>query len=172
MTEEILLNGFSVTGFPFSLGKHHSNDFLLRSQTASRFHAKIIRSNMDTLIIDQNSKNGIFVNKHAGEVFTLKDGDIINLGDDRVVVQFREKAPGEARCPEEMGIREESGTSYDFSRKILSGLYKAVLEIMEEDKNNLPIPGIISLAERSFTPFLELGERDKVELRRQLESEY
>lgn len=80
------------------LGREEENDIVINDESVSRFHAKIEkRSNGEFIISDNNSKNGVMVNKEQVTSCRLSDGDIIQLG--HFVFRFRIPDVGSENVP-------------------------------------------------------------------------
>ena len=70
------------------LGRSHSADVVLDDSSVSRRHALVVRRGEATVLCDDRSLNGVFVNgRRVGEC-PLADGDQITLG--KVVVRYVE----------------------------------------------------------------------------------
>jgi len=80
------------------LGREEENDIVINDDSVSRFHAKIEkRQNGEFVITDNDSKNGVVVNKEKVTSCKLSDGDIIQLG--HFVFRFRVPDVGAANMP-------------------------------------------------------------------------
>jgi len=63
------------------LGRNLDNDIVISSDRASRYHAEIVCQENEWLIVDQNSRNGVWLNGRKIVVPTeLKAGDRIRIG--------------------------------------------------------------------------------------------
>jgi FHA domain len=80
-----------VLGPKTTIGRTPDNDVQIDAQYISRHHAIILSGPTDTIIEDLNSTNGLLVNGRRVRRQTLKDGDIVRVGD----VPFRFAAPRE-----------------------------------------------------------------------------
>jgi serine phosphatase RsbU (regulator of sigma subunit)/pSer/pThr/pTyr-binding forkhead associated (FHA) protein len=69
-----------VHGKIFSLGRDPSNHLCLESAVVSRFHAQLLRRAEDFLIVDKESRHGLFVNDERVDERILHDGDQVRLG--------------------------------------------------------------------------------------------
>lgn len=73
------------------LGREDDNDIVIADESVSRLHAKIEKSPTgEYFISDNNSKNGVYVNKQKIQSVALNHGDIIQMGH----FTFRFKVPG------------------------------------------------------------------------------
>jgi YD repeat-containing protein len=93
--EIIVLNGalenqHFTLGDRLSLGREADNDLVLLDQKASRHHAVLNRQGVAYQIIDLNSSNGTHVNgQRIVQPTTLKNGDILLIGDTRLNISDR-----------------------------------------------------------------------------------
>ncbi len=72
----------AVTRAAFRIGRHSENDLSIRDASVSRQHAEIHRRRDGTFTItDLDSMNGVFVNQKKIDSVTIRDGDIIEIGD-------------------------------------------------------------------------------------------
>ena len=68
------------------VGRSLVADVHLDDTTVSRRHALIVRRGDDAVVLDDRSRNGVFVNGERTSEAVLRDGDVIQLG--RVVMRF------------------------------------------------------------------------------------
>ncbi|MDS3862239.1 FHA domain-containing protein [Thermosynechococcaceae cyanobacterium BACA0444] len=74
-----------------SIGRDSSNDLVIEHPSVSRFHAKIDRQQGSLVLTDLESCNGTFVNgKAITEVTSLRVGDVIRIGSDRLILNIDE----------------------------------------------------------------------------------
>ena len=66
---------------PCLLGRLSSNDVCLQDAQVSSKHAEIFLKENEWWIRDLRSRNGVFVNNRRIDVFNLKQGDVIRLGE-------------------------------------------------------------------------------------------
>jgi pSer/pThr/pTyr-binding forkhead associated (FHA) protein len=79
--------GVAILALPLgatSLGRSLRADVRLDDSTVSRRHALVVRDGGRTVVLDDHSLNGVFVNGAAIESAELRDGDVIALGRVRV----------------------------------------------------------------------------------------
>jgi general secretion pathway protein A len=93
---DILFRDEFVTEFtlPFGrtiLGRTSDNDLQIRSKFVSRHHAQVTADRDRVVIEDLNSTNGIMVRQRRVTNHTLEDGDIIQIGEHKLL--FRRSAP-------------------------------------------------------------------------------
>lgn len=80
-----------LTRDTFFIGRSKNNNLSLNDKSASRKHAVINMLEGEYIISDLNSLKGTYVNGKKIEEVTLKPGDIINIGENRM--QFRLVTP-------------------------------------------------------------------------------
>ena len=64
-----------------TIGRERDNDLILNHTTVSRYHAEILSAGGSFEIIDKGSTNRVIVNGQFFQRATLRDGDIIGLGE-------------------------------------------------------------------------------------------
>jgi hypothetical protein len=63
------------------IGRNHDNDIALNGDRVSRYHAEIIREGEMMKVIDQKSRNGVWVNgQRIKDSAELKPGDRLRIG--------------------------------------------------------------------------------------------
>ena len=67
-----------------SVGAMSDNDVVVKDQTASRYHAKIVQENSGYVLVDLRSTNGSFVNKVRIREAFLTPGTTISIGADPI----------------------------------------------------------------------------------------
>ncbi len=72
-----------LTREPLTIGRHPTNDVVIDLATVSAEHAVIEWGDGSYRLTDRGSRNGTFVNGQRITIATLKDGDIIRIGDAR-----------------------------------------------------------------------------------------
>jgi pSer/pThr/pTyr-binding forkhead associated (FHA) protein len=68
------------------VGRSLVADVHLDDTTVSRRHALVVRRGDDVVVLDDRSRNGVFVNGERTAEAVLRDGDVIRLG--RVTMRF------------------------------------------------------------------------------------
>ncbi|HEX2015109.1 MAG TPA: FHA domain-containing protein [Solirubrobacteraceae bacterium] len=68
------------------VGRGMSADVMIDDTTVSRRHALIVHRGQRTMILDDRSSNGVFVNGRRVSEAPLRDADVITLG--RVVIVY------------------------------------------------------------------------------------
>lgn len=67
------------------IGRTTDNDLQIRSQFISRHHAQIITSRDRSVIEDLNSTNGVFIDSKRVKQHVLREGDVLQLGEHRLI---------------------------------------------------------------------------------------
>lgn len=67
------------------VGRTPDNDVQIRSKFISRHHAQIVTSSEHCVIEDLNSTNGVFLASKRVQHHILKDGDVVQLGEHKLV---------------------------------------------------------------------------------------
>ncbi|MEX1994668.1 MAG: FHA domain-containing protein [Steroidobacteraceae bacterium] len=74
-----------VARYRVNIGRTHDNDLRIVDPTVSRLHAMLTLRNGEAMVVDANSKNGVFVNGIQVRYAKLEDGDMLTFG----TVRFR-----------------------------------------------------------------------------------
>lgn len=88
-----------------TIGRTHDSNIVLKTNSVSRCHARIVVAADSTYLIDQNSRNGCTVNGERISRQIINDGDIVAFGD--APFRFVTGAPlpeGEDRWMEETQV--------------------------------------------------------------------
>ena len=88
------------------LGRHSDCDLILDDNRASSHHARIYRARTDWMLTDLKSTNGTLVNQQPVSTVTLRDNDLIEIGD----TQIRFQADGHV----EQALADIGGTQIYF----------------------------------------------------------
>jgi len=76
-----------IDRLPFTIGRVEGNDLVLHDPSVSRHHASIVRDGGDPVIVDQGSRNGVFVNDlRANGPVPIGPGDRIRIGMVRLAI--------------------------------------------------------------------------------------
>jgi hypothetical protein len=70
-----------ITRTTTTIGRASGNDLVLKTISASRYHARLVVATDSTYLIDLNSTNGCSVNGERISRHMIVDGDIIAIGD-------------------------------------------------------------------------------------------
>jgi general secretion pathway protein A len=113
---EVLLNDQLVGEFVLSMGRAiigrtAENDVQIRSRFVSRHHAQIVSDRTGSVLEDLNSTNGVFVRSQRVKHYALADGDIIQLGEHKLLYRDMRTLPGmrDAEAEERADLENETG---------------------------------------------------------------
>jgi FHA domain-containing protein len=81
-----------VAGRRVNIGRTRDNDLRIVDPTVSRLHAMLTVRNGEAMLVDANSRNGIFVNGIQVRYARLDDGDLVTFG----TVRFRYRVGSDA----------------------------------------------------------------------------
>lgn len=86
-----------IDRLPFSIGRGPDNELVIPHSSVSRRHAYIWWTEDGLTIVDNGSRNGIFVNRQrVATMRILRDGDVVDIG----AVRFRVRASSSPKIPE------------------------------------------------------------------------
>jgi Zn-dependent protease with chaperone function len=77
------------------IGRNHDNDIVIQSDRVSRYHTEIVRQDRAFVIVDKNSRNGVWVNGNkisAGAPTPIHSGDAIRIGRHEFTFKIKESA--------------------------------------------------------------------------------
>ncbi len=92
MLHDELVAHVTLTPGRLIIGRTSDNDLQIRSKFISRHHAQIITDRHQTVIEDLNSTNGLYIGSRRVKRHVLRDGDVVQLGEHRLV--YRERRSG------------------------------------------------------------------------------
>ena len=69
------------------IGRAAGCELTLKSNVISRYHAQIVTDLQQSLLEDLNSTNGIYVGSERVRSHKLSDGDVISIGQHKIVYQ-------------------------------------------------------------------------------------
>ncbi|HKX98415.1 MAG TPA: FHA domain-containing protein [Steroidobacteraceae bacterium] len=81
-----------ITSRRVNIGRTRDNDLRIVDPTVSRLHAMLTVRNGEAMLVDANSRNGIFVNGIQVRYARLDDGDLVTFG----TVRFRYRVGSES----------------------------------------------------------------------------
>ncbi|MFZ2656497.1 MAG: FHA domain-containing protein [Victivallales bacterium] len=85
---------FALESDLISIGRAESSDIVLQSSKVSRNHCHISRNNNSWLMVDDDSRNGLFVNGRKMKKRFLCEGDIVRIGTGSVeLIYIRNRKP-------------------------------------------------------------------------------
>ncbi len=97
---EVLLHDQLVAEFMLPqgraiIGRTTDNDVQIRSKFISRHHAQIVSDHTQSVVEDLNSTNGVFIRSERIKHHALADGDIIQLGEHKLLYRDLRTMPGQ-----------------------------------------------------------------------------
>ena len=109
---DVLFRDQVVLSYPVALGRTiigrtADNDLQIRSKFVSRHHAQVITTAQSCLIEDLNSTNGIFLRSRRVKHHDLAEGDIVQLGEHKLVYHDLRGQHGGTAELEELEERED-----------------------------------------------------------------
>jgi type II secretory pathway predicted ATPase ExeA len=93
VTEYALPHGRAV------VGRTGDNDLQIRSRFISRHHMQIVTDNEKTVVEDLNSTNGMVIDGKRTQYRVMVDGDVIQLGEHKLVYRDLRMDPAEHTTP-------------------------------------------------------------------------
>jgi len=96
-TENGELEEYELTRPTTSIGRQPGNDIVLPTSAVSRYHAQVDAAEGQVFLVDLGTVNGSFVNDQQVEAngrVALKDGDVVQLGDVRLVFSSPRRGTG------------------------------------------------------------------------------
>ncbi len=119
-----------------TIGRGEDNDIVLLDGAISRVHAVIVKDKERFAIVDNNSSNGVYVNKTKVQKKILDEGDLISLG--TKLLLFTVENP----------VADEPGTVIDLTSKPLADY--PMKEIVGYEDVLMIIPTIAPLMEMIY----------------------
>ncbi len=89
-----LVGQFSLAVGRAIIGRTSDNDMQIRSKFISRHHAQIVSDHTESVVEDLNSTNGVFIRSQRVKHHALADGDIIQLGEHKLLYRDMRTLPG------------------------------------------------------------------------------
>jgi len=121
---EVLLHDQLIAEFMLPLGRAiigrtPDNDVQINSKFISRHHAQIISDRTQSVVEDLNSTNGVFIRAGRIKHHALADGDIIQLGEHKLLYRDLRAMPGQRRAlvDAEAEESEEEGDDPDLDEQ-------------------------------------------------------
>lgn len=148
----------SLSDTVISIGRDITNNILIGSESVSRRHASVILASDTWVFVDCESTNGSWINDVKvlpGRFYTLRNADVLQLGDTR----FRFTYPDEARRPEpRLSLLLFAGDRFEREFEFLDPHYKFVIgtksgDIVISDSrevDNLDESSVFSLLSTGF----------------------
>ncbi|MEO8463835.1 MAG: AAA family ATPase [Gammaproteobacteria bacterium] len=119
---EVLLHDQLVGEFKLPLGRAvigrtPDNDLQIRSKFVSRHHAQIVSERTHSFVEDLNSTNGVFIRSERVKHHPLADGDIIQLGEHKLLYRDQRAMPNPHPQRKAVEPDEESGDDAELSEQ-------------------------------------------------------
>jgi hypothetical protein len=83
------------------IGRTPDNDVQIESRFISRHHAQVVSDQTHSFVEDLNSTNGVFIRAQRVKHQTLADGDVIQIGEHKLLYRDMRGMNPQARPPEE-----------------------------------------------------------------------
>ena len=83
------------------IGRTADNDVQIQSRFISRHHAQVVSDQTHSILEDLNSTNGVFIRSQRVKQQTLVDGDIIQIGEHRLLYRDMRNEAAEAPPPDD-----------------------------------------------------------------------
>ena len=83
------------------IGRTADNDVQIQSRFISRHHAQVVSDQTHSILEDLNSTNGVFIRSQRIKQQTLVDGDIIQIGEHRLLYRDMRNEAAEAPPPDD-----------------------------------------------------------------------
>ncbi|HEX7236897.1 MAG TPA: FHA domain-containing protein, partial [Gammaproteobacteria bacterium] len=96
-----LIGEYRVRPGKMIIGRTADNDVQIQSRFISRHHAQVVSDQMHSVVEDLNSTNGVFIRAQRIKQQTLVDGDIIQIGEHKLLYRDMRNAAAEAPLVEE-----------------------------------------------------------------------
>lgn len=143
------------------IGREAPADLVIASQTISRKHARLERKWGGITILDLESKNGVMVNNQKIAEKRLTDGDIISIGDAKILFRNPEDVNLEALSEEFEKSSQSQIANQENSQPVVVEPITPVVASAE------PVPPISEQAKQSIKPEEPLSENIKSEANQQ-----
>jgi type II secretory pathway predicted ATPase ExeA len=97
-----LVGEFRLSAGKTIIGRTADNDVRIQSRFISRHHAQVVSDQTHSVLEDLNSTNGVFIRSQRVKHQTLVDGDIIQIGEHKLLYRdMRGASPGQAQDDDE-----------------------------------------------------------------------
>ncbi len=142
-----------------SVGAMSDNDVVVKDQTASRYHAKIVQENSGYVLVDLRSTNGSFVNKVRIREAFLTPGTTIAIGQTRFRFNAQEEqvaiVPSDSdRCGDIIGGNAGMRQLYSILEKIAPTATTIVIEGETGTGKEVVAQSVHKLSPRSKGPII------------------
>jgi general secretion pathway protein A len=107
LCRERFVNDYDLRPGRTIIGRTTDNDLQIRSKFVSRHHVQIVSDRQQSTLEDLNSTNGVFVDSKKVKRHRLADGDVIQLGEHRLIYRDLRSAGEPEEEPEDEPDDEE-----------------------------------------------------------------
>ena len=83
------------------IGRTADNDVQIQSRFISRHHAQVVSDQSQSVVEDLNSTNGVFIRSQRVKHQTLADGDIIQIGEHKLLYRDLRNVADELPPPQD-----------------------------------------------------------------------
>jgi len=101
MHRDQLIGEYRVRPGKMIIGRTADNDVQIQSRFISRHHAQVVSDQTHSFVEDLNSTNGVFIRSQRVKHQTLADGDIIQIGEHKLLYRDMRGASPQALVPED-----------------------------------------------------------------------
>jgi DNA-binding NtrC family response regulator len=142
-----------------TLGAMEENDVVLRDDTVSRYHCKIVQEDTGYVLVDLRSTNGTFINKVRIREAYLKPGCTISVGQQQLKFNARDEqveiVPSDAdRCGDLIGRNARMREIYAIIEKIAPTNTTVVIEGETGTGKEVVAQSIHSMSARARGPLI------------------
>jgi general secretion pathway protein A len=96
------------------IGRTPDNDVQIESRFISRHHAQVVSDQTHSFVEDLNSTNGVFIRSHRVKRQTLSDGDVIQIGEHKLLYRDMRGANPPLLPPEDDDEADDIDDDDDF----------------------------------------------------------
>jgi DNA-binding NtrC family response regulator len=142
-----------------TIGAMEDNDIVLRDDTVSRYHCKIVQEDSGYVLVDLRSTNGTFINKVRIREAYLKPGCMISVGQQQLKFNAREEqveiVPSDTdRCGDLIGRNARMREIYAIIEKIAPTNTTVVIEGETGTGKEVVAQSIHNLSPRAKGPLI------------------
>jgi hypothetical protein len=111
-----LIGEYRIRPGKLIIGRTADNDVQIQSRFISRHHAQVVSDQSQSVVEDLNSTNGVFIRSQRVKHQTLADGDIIQIGEHKLLYRDLRNEADELPRPEddEEDLDDDEDTDDDF----------------------------------------------------------
>jgi len=95
------------------IGRTADNDVQIQSRFISRHHAQVVSDQTHSFVEDLNSTNGVFIRSQRVKHQTLADGDIIQIGEHKLLYRDMRGASPQALVPDDDELDDDEDEDDD-----------------------------------------------------------